>query len=466
MAHRSCLGQLEKVRCELNQAEGLPFSEYLPREMILQALLEVGVVFRDRIYNPVVTLWMFLAQALDANKCCRQAVSRLATWRLARGLSPCSEDTCSYCQARMRLPLTVLMSLVRHTASRLEETSEDAWRWHGRNIKVVDGTTVTMPDTQSNAAAFPKRRLEGREVGFPIARVVVTFSLAIGSVLEATITPTKGKKTGESTMLRQMADTFEAGDIVMADREFESFHNVSLLQRRGVDVVLRMNATRRCDFRRGRRLGKRDHVVIWKKPRFDSTRFDRQTYEGLPEMLEVRELEFTVTTAGFRTKRIRIVTTLLDPDVHTKEEIADLYRQRWQAELNLNSLKTSLDMEHLRCKSPEMVEKEIWVHFLAYNVLRQIMADAAKKRGIAPRQISFSGAQQRFNANVHVMSTLVAAGHQASLAVLYQQMLDSIARDTIGDRPDRIEPRKLKYRQGRYPYLKTDRNTERKKLCA
>jgi hypothetical protein len=335
------------------------------------------------------------------------------------------------------------------------------WLWKGRSVKVVDGTTVTMADTPSNRSAFPRCRQKGREVGFPIARVVALFSLAYGTMLDLVTGPARGAKTGETTLLLHLLERLQKGDILLGDRLFDSYRHIVELLRRGVDVVFRMHASRQYDFRRGRWLGKSDHVVRRERAKFNASRMTREQWRQLPEWIEIREIRFQIVQEGFRPNEVIVVTTLLDGEAYPKEDVAELYRERWHCELDLRSLKQVMQMGHLRCKTPEMVEKELWVHMLAYNVVRHVMMDAALLHDRQPRHLSFKGAAQTINSFrglLPVEGPLVEG--------LLPVMLKAIATHRVGNRPNRVEPRKLKFRQGKYTYMTGSRDEERARCCA
>lgn len=461
MAHGNTLPRLKQIKCELNQTDQLPFSDLLSAEIIEEEMAELDATFRQRIYTPTVTLWVFLSQVLSADHSCREAVARLIAWLTARGRQVCSAETTSYCTSRMRLPLELIQRLLRRTGREMSETKR-AWLWKGRHVKIGDGSTATMADTDDNQAEFPRRRNQKHGVGFPILRLVVVFSLAYGTALELAIGPTRGKKTGENELFRSMFDVFEPGDIMLGDRLFASYRDIAALRARQVDVVCRAHQSRRCDFRRGVWLGVYDHVVKWKRPKFDSNRFDRETYDALPEEMEVREIRYRVSQTGFRTREVTLVTTLLDAELYPKEDLVDLYRQRWHCELDLNALKTTLQMKHLRCKTPEMVEKEVWTHMLAYNLMRQVIAEAAAAHGVLPRELSFKGAVQTVNSFAMLLAMLPDLHDE-----LWEALLAAIATHIVNDRPDRVEPRKVKYRHGNtYPRLQTPRNPNHKTCSA
>lgn len=461
MAQDNDFEDFEQTVRRLQQVAGLPFSELLTPERVARALGALGLKFRERIYTPVATLWVFLSQVLSADHSCREAVARLLAWRVSQGRPRCSAETASYCDARQRLPVELVKQLVRETGRELEQEAEQAWLWKDRHVKLADGTTMTMPDTPENQAAFPRRRNQVNGVGFPIARVVAIVSLSCAALLDAAMGPMRGKKTGENTLFRGLQAVLEPGDVLLADRLFGSFQDVATLRAQRVDVVVRQHATRRTDFRRGRWLGTLDHIVVWKRPKFSNKRFDRATWESLPEEMEVRELRFRVTQAGFRPADITLATTLLDAVEYPAEEICDLYRERWHCELDLRSLKTSMQMHHLRCKSPKMVETEVWTHFLAYNLIRQTTARAARQRQVLPRQLSFKGAVQTVNS---FAPYLALRGSDRDR--LWGDMLVAIATHIVGNRPDRYEPRKIKSRSAKFPYMTHTRSVERQRLCA
>jgi hypothetical protein len=448
--------QLETLRAQFAQADGLPFADVLAGERVERALDEEGASGRDAVYTPLLTLWAFLAQVLSPDGSCRAAVARVLAWLVAQGQPPCTPKTDPYCKARQRLPEALLPRLVRETGQALHAEAPADWRWQGRKVKVVDGTTVSMPDTPANQRDYPQNPSQAPGLGFPIARLVVVFCLACGTALDAALGRYQGKETGENALLRTLADAFAPGDIVLGDRYYGGWFDLALWQQRGVDVVVRLHQLRRADFRRGRRLGRGDHVVRWPKPARPDW-MDAATYAGLPDALEVREVHVRVTQPGFRTRRLVVVTTLGDADAFPARELAALYRARWHAELDLRSLKITLGMDVLRCKSPAMVRKEVWAHLLAYNLIRTVMAQAAAELDLAPRELSFAGAVQTLTA---FAERLLEAG-PATAEELREWLLLAIASHPVGDRPDRVEPRARKRRPKDYPHLHRPRDQAR-----
>ena len=445
----------EKIKSTLD-SDALPFHEILDADMVESAMASEGVQFKDRIYTPFVTLCMFLSQVLDQDHSCRAAVMRLILWMALNDRKSCSAETTSYCEARRRLPLKVIVRLVHATAEKIEAGASDDWLWKGRRVSLVDGTTSSMPDTPRNQRAFPQANTQGVGLGFPIVRMAVIISLATGVARDMALGPYKGKGTGEPALLRALLDGLATGEIVLGDRYFGSFFMLESLMHREVDGLFRMYQGRKFDFRRGRRLGVEDHLVTWAKPPRPEW-MDEETYAQIPDEMTVRELRFKVEQPGFRVDNVVLVTTMLDATMYTKDELADLYLQRWNVELDLRSIKDVLQMDVLRCKSPEMVEKEIWMHLLAYNLIRGVMAQAAEAHEKRPRQLSFKGTLQTITAFQEAMRRAAPADRE----FLLQAMLRAIAQQEVGDRFGRVEPRANKRRPKAQRYL-----TEPRPNCA
>src|SRR5262249_35301248 len=330
--------QVNFLRRQFLQDGDLPFTDVLTEELVAKALAAV-TGWLDRIFSPLVTLWVFLGQVLSADHSCRAAVARLIAHRLARGQAPCSPQTGAYCQARQRLPESFFSDVACSVGRALDDKAERRWLWKGRRVYLFDGTTVTMPDTPENQAAYPQVYNQKPGLGFPIARLGALISLACGAVVNLGFCRYAGKGQGEVSLLRRLGDVLRPGDVALADCLTANWATLALLSQRGVEVVSRLNkAHRQADFRRGRRLGAEDHVVRWAKP--TSIRaLDRQTYHALPAFITVREARVRVAQPGFRTRSIVVVTTLLDPEQTTKEDLAALYRARWNVELDLRAIK-------------------------------------------------------------------------------------------------------------------------------
>jgi hypothetical protein len=439
-------GSFRVAVAEARRQSSLYFAALLPQDRILKAFDAARATWHGWVYTPAITVWVFLSQCLSPDHSCRDAVARLVAWRLAKGSPPCSAATGAYCTARDRLPEEVLHGLVRDTGRQIEDESPRTWSWHGRKVRVVDGSTLTMPDTPENQAAYPQSKSQKPGCGFPIARILVIFSLSVGTALEAAIGRYKGKQTGENSLFRGLHEVLAEGDVVLADRYFSGWCDMALLLMRGIDVVIRKHQLRGTDFRRGEKLGKDDHLISWIKPQRPEW-MSRAQYVMLPDKLTLREVCVRVVQKGFRTRSLVVVTTLLDADAYPPEEIAVLYRRRWQAELYLRSLKIVLQMDPLRCKTPHRVRNEFWTHLLGYNLLRGVMASAALEAGRSPWEISLKGTLQTLS---HFLPILLL---RISSEAWCKALLAAIATHLVGHRPDRVEPRRVKRRRKHYPYL-------------
>jgi hypothetical protein len=438
------------LRHQFLQDGDLPFTDVLTEDVIEQALASI-TGWLDRIFSPLVTLWAFLGQVLSADHSCRAAVARLIAHRVSRGQKPCSCKTGAYCQARKRLPERFFSDVARLVGQNLDARADRRWLWKGRRVCLFDGTTVSMPDTEENRAEYPLAYNQVPGTNFAIARVGAIISLSCGAILELGVCRYAGKGQGEVSLLRRLWDVLRPGDVLLGDRLMSGWAGMHLLKQRGVDTVSRLSAHRKADFRKGKRLGKDDHLVRWEKPTSIRS-VDRRTYNSLPDSITVREVRFRVEQPGFRTRSVVVVTTLLDPEQASKEELASLYRARWNNELDLRSIKVTLQMDVLRGKTPEMVRKEIWAHALAYNLIRTVMAQAAAGEGASPREISFKATPQVLEAFGPLID--YRARRDASYrAALYEQLLRAIAVHKVADRPDRFEPRMAKRRPKRYDRL-------------
>ena len=441
------------------RCNGLFFSERLTPESVRAGCEKLQHEFRERVFSPAVTLWVFLAQVLSGDHSCREAVAKLNFWRLARDLKPCNPDTSSYCEARQRLPEQLFVELVRTTGRELAQQAEDSWHWLGRAVKVVDGSTITMADTEDNQQAYPQPRTQAAGVGCPIARIVVIFSLAVGVAIDAAIGPYQGKQTGENNLFRSLLGCFLAGEIALADGYYASYWDFALLSERNVDLVARAHHKRKIDFRTGAKLGACDHVIHYFKPSQRPAWMDPATYHRLPDSIQIRHVRYSVEQPGFRTRKIILATTLVDAKLYTADELANLYRRRWQAELHLRSLKTHMQMEHLRCKRPDTVRKEYYTHLLAYNLIRGLILEAALAAGVSPHQLSFKGAMQSLNT---FLGTVIADSSNAHR--LYTALVWMIGTHRVADRPDRVEPRLVKRRPKPHKLLQVPRHVARRRL--
>ena len=402
---------------------------------------------RERRFPPTVTLAMFLGQIMSADGSCQNAVNEASVARLLAGMSPGSVNTSGYCQARQRLPQEMVGTLARQSGALLGEQTPQEWLWQGRHVKLVDGTTVSMPDTPENQARFPQHGQQEPGVGFPLARLVGVIALSNGAVLDAGIGPYQGKGTGEHGLFRGLRRGFVEGDVMLADGYFCSYFLIADMLRRGVDVLFEQHGARITDFRRGEQLGARDHLVWWSKP----ARPDWMSVEecrGYADEIKVREVKVG--------KKV-LVSTFLSPRKTPKAALGELFWQRWNVELDLRNIKTTLGMEALSCKTPQMCEKEFWAYLLAYNLIRLLMAEAALQAEVLPRQLSFKHTLQIW---VAWSQRQFLSGTKEDTATLFAL----IAQIRVADRPGRAEPRAVKRRPKPYPRLDKPRRKARMEI--
>lgn len=436
-SNRQSPQQQRRITKHVQKADANHFFNLLTSPQLLDAVEAQLPEHRERQYPPTVTLSMFLGQTMSADGSCQNAVNEVVVNRLVSGMHAGSVNTGGYCIARQRLPQEMVCTLARQTGKLLSTHTPKDWLWRGRHVKLVDGTTVLMPDTEENQKCYPQHAGQAPGVGFPIARMVGVISLSTGAVIDAAMGPYKGKCTGEYGLFRRIKESFVEGDIMLADSYFCSYFLIADMLARGVDVLFEQHGARGTDFRRGKNLGKRDHLVCWSKPRVRPDWMSSDQYISYPAQITVREMK-----VGEKV----LVTTLLVPRKTPKATLGELFLQRWHVELDLRNIKTTLGMETLSCKTPEMCEKEMWVYMLAYNLIRLLMAEAALQADVLPRQLSFKHTLQIWIAWSQRQFLSRAKEDTAALFIL-------IAQIRVGNRPGRLEPRAVKRRPKPYPRL-------------
>jgi hypothetical protein len=429
---------LQEVRARFARDQGLPFANSLSECSILDALNEHGVQYRDRLFSPVTTIWGFLSQVLSEDHSCRDTVARVLAHRAASGLEPCSPSTASYCNARGRLPIGVLRTLARRTAQQLQDGLPEGWKWNGHNVFIADGSHVSMPDTQENQASYPQPPQQQPGLGFPLARLTVLLSLASGACHDLAIAPYAGKGTGETTLLRQMYGSLSPGDVVVADALFDNYFLACELRQRGIELIARVQAERvGSALVESRPDG---DVIVWQRPNKPRGMTGKQ-YRSYPESLTMRQVSVDARDSNNRAEQFKVVTTILDASIDGGQ-IGNVYERRWDGEVDIRSIKATMKMDILRCKTPQMVHKEIWAHLLGYNLLRTVMAVAASASKVEPRAISFKGAKQALTA----FAPKLEAARPEQRAGLVDALLKAVAYHRVGDRPGRWEPRARKRR--------------------
>ena len=384
---------------------------------------------RDRVYTPTDTLSMFMGQALNDDRSLQNAVNEKFVARQAAGLGVISTNTSAYTRARGRLPTEMVHELVRHSGNVLHSRLPGQWTWKYRNVKMADGTTLTMPDTPENQCVYPQPKTQKQGVGFPLSRLVGLLDLSGGGVIDVAFGPCEGKGSDEQALLRTLLHNLNEGDVLLGDAFFPSYFLLWTLQEMGVDCLCEQMGSRKrsTDFRTGKSLGARDHVITYAKPKVKPDWLDQSEYDRAPDTLEVRELRFSAHKGR---KGKMLVTSMCCAKTYKKSELRSLYKNRWFVELNFRYIKTTLGMDVLSCRSPEMIEKEIWVYLLAYNLIRILMAQAAVKAGRLPNELSFK----------HSLQLWLAWERHARLDSHEQWMnlLTAIAQKRVGNRPGRM----------------------------
>lgn len=434
--------QIRDLKRSFLQVSGLPLKTMLSQKW-LQSLAESVPTRSDTIYTPLVTLKLFLQQVLSDDASCNATVARFALERADTGEENISINSGPYCGARHRLPLDILCSGVKETGDKIARAVK-SWNWRGFNVMLLDGTTSLMQDTEENQERYPQQSVQKPGLGFPIVRIGAMISLATGAVVDYALGPYEGKGTGETSLLMRMWSTLCPKDLLLADRYYATYAILAMALRDDVAVLMQCHAQRRVDYRKGQKLGKHDHLVEWKKPKIKPVWMSEEEYAEIPDIIVVRE---------FRVNGIDFVTTLTDPKRYGKRDLADLYSKRWHIELDLRSIKTYMGMEMLRCKTPDMVEKEIAVNLLAFNLIRNAMVQAAVEHDKEPRNISFRGAVQLILANAFTIAGLANQYIKQRIAVV----LSAIASNVVGNRTQSPQPRAIKRRPKGYPLLTVPR---------
>lgn len=439
--------EVERFRRRFGDQPTAGLEAVLPADVLSALVREEAGGYRNRLYPPLTTLGLFVGQALSPDGACQDAVARYLSERTARGEAPCGLSSGPYCKARQRLPLKLIGRTAQAVGETLERASSKHWKWRGRSVKLMDGTTISMPDTADNQARYPQSGVQKPGLGFPLAMMVALISLSTGAVLHWALGPCRGKHTGEHALFRTLMPHLGAGDVILADRYHCNYFTAALLLAQGVDLVTRQHQRRSTDFRRGKRLGKRDRLVDWIRPQRPDW-MDSETYARMPEHLPMRQTEI----AG----RV-LVSTLTDARSFSAGELDALYNQRWQVEVDLRSIKAGMGMDILRAKTPAMIDKEIAVHLLAYNLVRALMSRAAAGARVLARALSFKGALQLLLA---FQQQLRLAGNK-SAKIMTAHLIGAISMLKLPIRPGRIEPHAVKRRPKDHKLLTVPRNVAR-----
>ena len=439
--------QQEKVKQCINNSNSYSFLNILTSPDLVSIIEASQPGYRKRLYTPTETLSMFLAQTLNKDSSCQKAINDYAVNKIVTQSTSISASTGAYCRARKRLPLSMICELSCETGKLIQRQIPGQWQWKGKALYLIDGTTLSMPDTKENQAVYPQPSTQEEGLGFPITRMVCVISLASGAVINMEMAAYRGKETGEQSLLRHLLGTFSSGDVILGDAIYGTYFLLAALLSRGIDAVFEQMGGRKSNFRKGKRLGTMDHLVDLKKPAKKPAWMTPEEYDAAPNTLLIREL---------RIGKKRLITTFFSERFVSKNDLKYVYKDRWQVELDLRNIKTTMGMDILSCKTPEMIKKEVWVYFLAYNLIRLLMAQSALLEGIHPRKISFKHTVQLW---VAWCSQRVSINNE-SIDLLFSM----IAKKRVGNRPGRIEPRAVKRRPKPFIRLNKSREAARKEV--
>ena len=439
--------QQKRIQNHISQSDIYSFFNLLTSDELLSHVERSLPEHRERQFPPTETLAMFLSQALNSDRSCQRVVNEAATNRLLGGLRPCSTSTSGYCRARQRLPLEMVRGLAKLAGRLVDERVPSQWRWRHRPVRLIDGSTVTLPDTGANQANYPQQTSQQDGLGFPICRFVGITCLASGAVLDVAMGRYQGKGADEQTLLRSLLHNLEANDIVLGDALYCTYFLLAELQSKEIDGVFEQHGSRkrRTDFRAGRKLGQHDHLITYTKPKLQPQWMSDEAYASAPDSLTVRELKVEGKI---------LVTTLCCPKEVPKHAVKDLYKSRWNVELDLRHIKTTLGMETLSCRTPEMAIKELWTYMLAYNLIRLLMAQSAFLTDCLPRTLSFKHTVQLWLSFTRQRLQTYDDEQIAALMLM-------IAERRVGKRPGRVEPRAVKRRPKQMPLLMKSREIAR-----
>lgn len=437
--------EISSVRQKTFVQMGEVFGGFIPAKLLSPS--SEGHHSRRRIFSKENTFWAFMGQVFSEDGSCQEVVQKLQAYASLKAISMPSSSTSSYCAARKKIKEPDLTKVFEHTAKGFRESANKVPEV-GRRVVVADGTGFSMPDTEENQKHWPQDKQQKPGCGFPSGRLTGCFSLQTGALLSY---EQSDKHQHELTRFRRQWDVFSKGDILLGDSAYCSYYDITMLQKRGVDSVATLARRKPVSHANAiRTLGQDDFLIRWERPQ-KTSRFSREEWSQLPESLLLRQIKISIEQPGFRPKVLYLVTTLLSPEKYPPDKLRDLYFRRWDVELFFRDIKITMGMDILRCKSPEMIRKEILMHFIGYNCIRRLMHEAAKEVQMPVRRVSFKGSVQALRSwEPHLnRSALTQTEKRHLINLLYE----SITQKPIVFRPGRSEPRALKRRKKNFQLL-------------
>ena len=440
--------ELDKIKKHSISQLGECFNQFIPSEYLKTN--KKGKFSRLRLFSKSNTFWTFFSQVLDVDGGCKEAIRKLQSHMIGKLKKMPSDSSSAYCQARSNMDFESLEEIFNHTSHLTNKTE----KWKGHRVVVVDGTGLSMPDTTANQELYPQQKTQKVGCGFPSARTLACFCLFTGALLSYRL---GNKKSHELLLLRDQLETFNVGDILLADKMFCTFYDIYQFKQSQVDSVITLAKRKPKTTKTALKvLGKDDLLIQWDKPVYTKlTSYSKQDYSQFPEKFTLRQIKVIVKNEGFRVKSFYIITTLLDSEKYTAKDIAKLYYQRWDVELFFRDIKTTMGMDVLRCKTPAMVHKEIIMHFIAYNCIRNLMLKAAKQAKVKPRLISFKATLQVLRNWQAIIS--FSGNNQQEIRRIKQTLIDAVAQSVLYQQLGRSEPRCVKRRPKPYQLMTQSR---------
>lgn len=436
------ISRCRRLKSARARCEKLPLNGFVNLfKNLIQIPRKISKTSRNRIFTARRTFWVFLFQVISPDTSCGSAlVAALAFWNISKSVSL---NTCAYCKARIRFSKKALLEIFSRLVKKSIKQVDPKRLWYGRHVKIIDGTDSKMPDTPQNQSRYPQPRSQDPGCGFPKMKIVAAFSLINGIIL---CWKTGAYRESERSLLKKMAENFKKGDVLLADRGFSGYADFAWFMSMGLDFVIRINEKNRKHFQIVKKFHKKDRIVIWKKPRQRPNWMEIELWKTMPKSIQLRLVTYHVSSPEFRSKTVTVATTLMNPREVPTEAFAELYLKRWRAELYFKDIKETMNMESLSCRSPEMVEKEVAMFFLAYNLIRLKIYESAVEYNMEFERISF---KRSMEAIIYFSLAASSVPREKKL----KQLPSVIAQLKNPDRPGRSEPRAVKTRPKRHQYL-------------
>lgn len=444
----------EQALRESLEGYSLLFEHILPRHF----LDSIDPTQRDRHFPVPTVFWAWLAQLLEANASCNKALTLIQTWCLTHNLPIPSSGNSGYCQARSKVPLSFLEAVTDRTTSHLaqRESSQDQWR--GLTLKAIDGSSVQLCDTATNQAVYPQPSTQKEGCGTPTMGIVGVTNLSTGGWEGF---ETCGWQKHDARMAPRLLKYIDESNLLLADRAFGSYEFIARVtgERKG-HVLMRLHQARfkKLDWRKGEKVSNFERLVEWQKPASQppTSELTKEQWDALPATMTLRYIRMGYENRSGEKQMLVVVTDLLDPRIHPGEELIELYARRWEIEIKLRDIKTTLGMELMRVKSPEMAHRTLLMTVIAYNLIRAFMQAGAAEVAKPVWHMSFKGVLDLIESSRESFRT--HWNKPEKRAELRRKLISLSATKTLDIRPFRSEPRAIKRRPKNYQLLTKPRH--------